>query len=122
MKKIEKEFVCISCPMGCMLTVIDDNQNIEVKGNTCKLGLKYGINEYKNPLRTITTSIEMIKGSKIEMVSVKTSKEVPKTDMFNCLEEIKKLKLEERTIEVGDVLIKNILNLDVDIIATRKVI
>ncbi len=119
MSEVKKEFICISCPMGCMLTVTDCENNIKVEGNTCKLGVKYAINEYSNPVRTITTSVKMKTKNGIEMISVKTSKEVSKTYIFKCLEEVKKLELEEQKINVGDVLIKDILNQGADIVATR---
>ncbi len=118
--KEQKNFVCISCPMGCRLTVEKCGNNIKVSGNTCKLGEKYAINEYTNPVRTITTSIKVKTNSGIKMISVKTNKEVPKSSIFDCIEEIKKLVPIQSEIKCGDVLIKNILNLGVDIVATRE--
>ena len=35
---MKKEFVCISCPVGCRLTVWDDEGEVKVTGNTCKKG------------------------------------------------------------------------------------
>lgn len=115
-----KQFVCISCPMGCMLNVSNSGNSISVTGNTCKRGEIYAINEYTNPLRTITTSIKMITKNGTQIISVKTNSEVPKNKIFDCLEEIKKIRIDEKNIKTGDVIIQNILGLESDIVATRE--
>ena len=33
-----KEMVCITCPIGCHLTIRQDGEEIEVSGNTCPRG------------------------------------------------------------------------------------
>ena len=40
---MEKQFVCISCPMGCPLRVWEENGEVKVEGNTCPRGKAYGI-------------------------------------------------------------------------------
>ena len=46
---MKKEFVCISCPVGCRLTVWDDEGEVKVTGNTCKRGQLYGVQEFTVP-------------------------------------------------------------------------
>ena len=43
-----KEMVCVSCPIGCMLTVElnEKNEVLSVKGNTCKRGEQYAVDEH----------------------------------------------------------------------------
>lgn len=51
-----REMICISCPMGCHLTVDDSDKNdIKVSGNTCPRGRIYGINEVTAPKRMVTS-------------------------------------------------------------------
>ncbi len=116
----EENLICTKCPMGCLLKLTIDGENIDVSGNNCKIGERYGISEYTNPVRIITTSVRLntIKGIKI--ISVKTNKEVPKNLVFKCLDEIKKVTLDKESVLIGDVVLKNVLNLDVDFIATRN--
>ena len=47
---MNKELICICCPMGCHLSV--DIENKKVNGNTCKRGEVYGLNvcSLKGPL------------------------------------------------------------------------
>ncbi len=111
---------CTKCPMGCKLTLTIDGDNIKIEGNNCKIGEKYGISEYSNPVRTITTSVKVKTTDGIKMISVKSSSDVPKGKVFECIKEVKKLHIEKDEINVGDVLIKNILGLDADIVATKS--
>lgn len=104
--------VCIMCPLGCNLVIEDKNGEIIVSGNNCIRGKDYGENEIKNPVRIITTAIKLEKGT----ISVKTSKAIPKSKIFDCQREIAKLK--PHNVKVGDVLLKNILGFDADVVVT----
>lgn len=117
---ISKDFICTKCPMGCPLTVEDSNGIINVYGFSCNLGKIYGENEYKNPLRTITTSIKISTPTGTKVISVKTNKEVPKPLVMECLSIIKKSDIQKDKIQIGDVLIYNINNLGINVVATRN--
>jgi len=115
-----KEFVCITCPMGCHLKVNDDDKNnIIVNGNTCPRGRIYGINEVTNPKRMITSSVKVNNGIDL-VVSVKTKEAIDKSLIFDVLNELKDVSV-DAPIKIGDVIIKNVLNTGVDIVATRNV-
>ena len=115
-----KEFVCITCPMGCHLKVNDeDKNNIIVNGNTCPRGRIYGINEVTNPKRMITSSVKVNNGIDL-VVSVKTKEAIDKSLIFDVLNELKDVSV-DAPIKIGDVIINNVLNNGVDIVATRNV-
>jgi len=115
-----KEFVCITCPMGCMLKVNDDDKNnIIVTGNTCPRGKQYGINEVTNPKRMVTSSVRVIGGID-NVVSVKTKEAIDKKLIFDVLNELKNIEL-KAPVKIGDVVIKNVLNTNIDVIASRNV-
>ncbi len=114
------DFICTKCPMGCMLHLTVNNDEITVTGNTCKLGEKYGINEYTNPVRTITTSVKCNTPTGVKMISVKTNDDVPKSKLDECLKEIKKVSLKQEKVSIGDIIIENILGLGIDVVATRS--
>ncbi len=118
---VKQDFVCTKCPMGCGLTVEDFNGIIKVTGNSCNIGKTYGENEYKNPVRIITTSMKIDTPKGIKIISVKTNGEIPKSEVSKCLGIIKNCSLSKRAINIGDVLISNINNLNVDIVATRNI-
>ncbi len=116
----DTEFICTKCPVGCQLQLNINGSEITVSGNTCKIGEKYGISEYTNPVRTITTSVKLMTNNGVKMISVKTNKEVPKGEVFNCLKEIKSVTLKQDIVNIGDILLENILGLGVDLVATRE--
>ena len=115
-----KEFICINCPMGCMLTVDDsDKNNVKVTGNTCKRGETYGINEVLHPKRMVTSSVYVIGGAN-PVVSCKTKEAIPKELIFDSLNVLKETKI-KAPVKIGDVIVANILNTGVDIVATSNV-
>jgi len=114
-----KEFVCITCPMGCHLQVNDDKNNIIVTGNTCPRGKQYGINEVTRPKRMVTSSVKVINGID-DVCSVKTKEAIDKNLIFDVLNELKNIEL-KAPVHIGDIVIKNVLNTNIDIVASRNV-
>lgn len=119
MEKIE--MVCVSCPIGCAITVeLDDNKNvISVTGNTCKRGDAYARQECTHPERMLTSTVK-VEGGRLPVVPVKSAKPIPKEMLFDCMKEINKVTL-KAPVNIGDVVIENILDTGTDIIATNEV-
>lgn len=110
-----RELTCIICPQGCNINVEIENGKVKnIEGNTCKRGYEYALSEVTNPTRTITTTVKIKNG---KMLPVKTDKPVPKELIFDCMKEINKLEIEEPT-RIGQVIINNILNTGVNLVAT----
>ena len=131
---MEKQFVCISCPMGCPLRVWEENGEVKVEGNTCPRGKAYGIQEFtapmqqpkvsvvyyfSAPMRTVTSSVPVIHGQQL-MCSVKTAQPVPKEKVHQVLEAIYQAQV-KAPVAVGDVVLENVAGTGVAVIATRKV-
>lgn len=114
-----RNFICINCPMGCNLEVKTDGGEYEISGNSCDRGIEYALSEMTNPRRVITTSVFVNNGAHTT-VSVKTSREIPKDLIFQCIEELAAVKV-DAPVKSGDVIVKNILDTGADVIATRNV-
>lgn len=115
-----RELICIGCPMGCQLTVnIEDADNITVTGNTCPRGEAYGKKEVTNPTRIVTSSVKINDGT-IARVSVKTENDIPKGKIFDIMKEIREVTV-TAPIHIGDVILKNVADTGVDVIATKNV-
>lgn len=112
-----KELICITCPRGCHLKV-DDNMN--VTGNFCPRGKVYAINELTHPVRVVTSTVKLT-GSVYPRVSVKTKDPIPKDKIFDVMNEINKVTLKV-PVHIGDIAIKNVLGLNVDIVVTKNII
>lgn len=115
------EITCIVCPLGCRMEIIEGggSEGCIVKGNECIRGEKYGIKEFKNPSRVLTTTIKL-KNSNIIRLPVKTDIPVPKGMVISCMKELDLIEA-EAPIEAGDVIVMNILDTGANIVSTRSV-
>lgn len=111
-----KELICIACPRGCHLSV--DENSFVVTGNSCPRGEAYGVNEIKNPVRVITSTVK-IKGASINRLPVKTDKAIAKSLMFDVIKLLDGIEVTS-PIKIGDVIISNILGTDVNIVACKE--
>jgi CxxC motif-containing protein len=115
----QKALVCIGCPLGCRLEVtIDNSEVINVTGQSCKKGKTYAIKECTNPTRILTTTVA-VKNGCLEVVSVKTEKDIPKDKLFACIKELKKVTL-TAPVYIGEIVIKNVAGTGVNVIATTN--
>lgn len=115
---MKKSLICIGCPLGCMITVsLENGVVIGVEGNICKNGSKYAKKELTNPTRTVTSTVK-VKGGDSQMLSVKTKEDIPKEKIMDCISALKDLEL-NAPIEIGEVVLKNVADTEIDIIATK---
>ena len=87
-----RELTCIGCPLGCQLTVTMGNGEIKVEGNTCPRGEAYAKKEVTNPTRIVTSTVR-VEGGTIERAAVKTASDIPKGKIFDCMKEIRAVKV-----------------------------
>lgn len=117
----KRDLVCIVCPVGCRLTLTKDDSaegGYLVEGNKCKRGVTYGIKELTNPTRVLTSTVK-IKNGLFSRLPVKTDGSVPKELIFECMQLINRVEVAS-PVEVGDVIIENILNTGVDVVSSRS--
>lgn len=105
--------------MGCIMTVQKEGDLITVEGNQCIKGKNYAIEECTKPTRVLTSSV-YVEGGKLPVVPVKTQHAIDKDKLFEVLKLLKHTRC-EAPIEVGEVIVENILGLGVDIVATKCV-
>lgn len=112
-----KEMICIVCPIGCRLTVDDSSGSIEVSGNTCPRGKQYAINELTNPTRTLTTTVE-IEDAIYHQLPVISTSPIPLDKIKETMLLLKGVKVKAPIYE-KDIILSNIFDLGIDIIASR---
>ena len=118
---MNKELLCIICPLGCPLTIEYTNNNINViSGNRCKLGLEYAKKEFINPERTLTTTVK-VKNGHLPLVSVRTNKPIPKNKIFETMDLLANIEL-NAPIKIGDIIIRKVLNTRANVVATKNII
>ena len=116
----KREMVCVSCPMGCAITVeLDDNNEvISVTGNTCPRGDKYARQECTHPERMLTSTVKVESG-RLPVVPVKSASPIPKEMLFDAMKEVNKVTL-KAPVTFGDVAVKDILGTGIDIVVTNE--
>lgn len=117
---MRKQMICIECPKGCSITATSDNSGkIIVTGNNCPKGEDYAIQESTNPIRILTSTVRT-QGLSISMLPVRTDKPIPKSRLFEAMDEIKAIRINQAVVS-GDIIRKNFLGIDgVNLIATRS--
>ncbi len=114
-----KHFTCVICPIGCEIDV-EENEGklILLNGNMCARGKEFVIQELKEPIRVLTTTVR-IKGAEFNMLPVRTDKPIPKRLIPIIMEDIAKIEV-NAPIKMYKVIVKNIAGTRVNIIATRS--
>lgn len=116
----EKYLNCINCPMGCKIHVtLNADTIITISGNTCPRGEVYARQEIINPQRILTTTVR-IQGGMLPLLPVVSQSTLPKRLIFDCVKVLQGVQI-KAPVKMGDVIVQNILNSGVDIIASRDV-
>jgi len=115
-----KEYTCIMCPNGCEVEAeIEGSTVISIVGASCTRGKEYVEQELIDPQRNIATSV-VVENGNIRLASVRLTNAISKNKIFDVMNEIKKIRL-TAPVEIGQIVIKNVLELKCDVIATKKV-
>jgi len=120
MDKIIKK--CKVCPIGCELIITEnptDPLGFTVEGNSCNRGRDFAIHQVTEPSRILTGKVVLKNGS-MGHLPVKTTGVVPKNKVEECLKIINSTEV-SAPVNKGDIIIKNILGLGVDVVSQRKV-
>jgi len=116
---MKKQFTCINCPLGCQVVVTMDNDEItNIEGNNCKRGEIYVRDEIRDPKRMVCSTVK-VTGADVFSVPVKTETAIPKGLIFDCMKEINNTTV-EFPVHLGYVIIENLLDTGVNVIATDE--
>jgi len=115
-----KEFRCIVCPTGCLVHVENINGELIIEGHSCKRGEEYAREEFIAPKRILTTTMRVENGF-LPLIPVRSDRPIPKDRLRGTLKEIAKTVV-KAPIKMGDILIKKVIGLDANIIASRDLI
>ncbi len=115
-----KSFTCICCPLGCRLeaTLAPGGAVEAVAGQGCRRGLEYAVGEATNPVR-MASAVVPVAGC-LEPLSVKTAQPVPKGQIRAVLDAMLALRL-EAPVCAGDVLLADVCETGVPVVATKSV-
>jgi len=115
-----KEIRCIVCPTGCLVHVENVNGELVMEGHSCNRGEEYAREEFIAPKRILTTTLRVENGF-LPLIPVRSDTPILKEKLQDTLKEIALTKV-KAPIKMGDILIKNVIGLDANIIASRDLI
>ncbi len=116
-----RELICIQCPIGCPLKVeLEGDKILSVTGNTCKRGLTYAEKEITAPARTVTSTVNLV-GSTLPVLPVRTSNDIPKNKIFDCMKLINEVSV-NAPIKIGDIIIENVCGTGMNVISTANAV
>ncbi len=115
-----RELVCIVCPKGCTMKIEEKDGEISVTGNSCKRGASFAVSEITEPKRTVCTTVRTV-FKDAPVIPVRVSAEIPKDRIFDVMREINAVTLSS-PVGRNDVIIKNVLGLGADVIATSGIL
>ena len=112
------EMTCIVCPMGCRLTVDKADGKYVVRGNGCRRGADYAVQEATNPMRTLT-SLVRVEGGAEPLCPVKTTSPISKSVIGAALQAVKAARA-DAPVKIGDVIVRDIAGTGADLVATAN--
>lgn len=95
----------------------EGNRVVKVDGAGCPKGVEYAKQEFSDPRRMVFTVVR-VRNGEFPTVSVKTSKPVPKSKVFNLMRMLASIEL-EAPVEIGQVVVSDAYGAEV--VATRRV-
>ena len=120
------QFNCTTCPSECLLTVEvergADGAVVEVRsvtGNSCPRGDKFAHQELTCPMRVLTTTVAISDGDET-LLPVRTAEAIPLALHAQAMSLIRGLVI-DATIRMGDVVLENLLNTNIDLIASMDI-
>ena len=118
---MKKEFTCIVCPNGCLITAerASEQEEYRITGQGCRRGIAYVHQELTDPRRTFATSAG-VTGGTLPLVSVRVTAPVPLEKIPEAVRQIHALTL-KAPVRAGTVVLHGLLGLNCDVIATRTV-
>jgi CxxC motif-containing protein len=122
MKIVKKKIRCTVCPEGCFMMAEfeeDSKKVIYVDGHNCKRGIKFAGDEIANPLRLLTTTIN-IDSKKNRRLAVRSNVPAPKEKIRQIIEAVKQKEI-KAPVRAGDIIMANTLGTGVDIIASSTI-
>lgn len=120
------QFNCTTCPSECLLTVEverDSNGAVatvrSVTGNSCPRGYKFAHQELTCLMRVLTTTVAISSGDEA-LLPVRTAEAIPLALHAQAMDLIRDVVV-KAPIRMGDVVLPNLLNTGIDLIASMDI-
>ena len=118
------QFNCTTCPSECLLTVVVEDETagaagVSVSGNRCPRGRAFGVQEVTCPMRVLASTVRVTGGDE-RLLPVRTAEAIPRALHFKAMEVVRATAV-AAPVRMGDVVIENLLDTGVDLVASMDV-
>lgn len=120
------QFNCTTCPSECLLTVEVERdadgavvEVLSVTGNSCQRGDTFAHQELTCPMRVLTTTVA-VSGGDEALLPVRTAAAIPLALHAQSMGLIRGLVV-DAPIRMGGVVLKDLLNTGIDLIASMDI-
>lgn len=110
--------ICVLCPKGCEINVVEEAGALMIQGNACPKGEGFAREEWYAPKRMLTTTVKTT-SDRQPRLPVRSSVPVPKPRIDEIMLIINHITV-PLPVALGDIIIENVLELGIDIIATTS--
>ncbi len=100
-----------------MVVEVDGTELIALRGNACPRGKTYAQNELFHATQMLTTTVAV--DDRPQLLCVKTQNPIPKESLMDCMDVLRNLCVSP-PVQIGQVVMPNILNTGVDVVATSS--
>jgi len=116
----QREFICITCPMGCSLrATVEGGELVDVQGQACRRGIDFVREELTAPKRTLTTTVRVVGGT-LPLAPVRSREPLPKGILLDVAARLRGVEL-AAPVAAHQVVMADALGSGVDIITTRAI-
>lgn len=116
----QKTIKCQVCPVGCTLQTSNIDNKLIIEGNKCSRGVEYAKSVYEDSPQVLFGRC-LLSNASMGRLPVKTTEAVPANLKNQVMEKIRNTSV-NAPISKGQIIIKNILDLNIDVVSMRKVL
>lgn len=115
---LQYELTCVCCPVGCRLSgAFAPSEKAKISEQTCPAGWSYTAQEQRVRTRMVTALLPVSNGT--VPLRVRSSRPVRRENIYQILKELSQITASVPVYE-GEIIVKNICGLEVDIVAAEE--
>ncbi|MGC9359209.1 MAG: DUF1667 domain-containing protein [Anaerolineae bacterium] len=115
----ERSLICVTCPVGCNLTVVlDGDEIVEVRGAGCRRGEDFVREELTDPRRMLASTVR-VAGGRYPLVPVRSVEPLPKALLLPTAQLLREIVLRAPVAE-HQVVLQDVLDSGVSIVTSRS--
>lgn len=114
-----QQLTCLNCPLRCRIEVEHSEDAIlAIEGNNCERGFRFALDSVNLPKRNLSAYVK-VENSSVQSVKVATTEPISR-QLVGKVEKILDQLVLKAPVKINDLVIPNVLDSGVDIIAVGQ--